>query len=82
MSSIDGGINLNEFFETGMDRISEQGKQLQADMEAMLNSEEVDPADTLLIQYEMGQYNAILEAVSTLTKSVTDSLKSLAQRAG
>jgi hypothetical protein len=30
----------------------------------------------------MGQYNAMIEAISNVTKSVTDTLKSLAQKTG
>ena len=32
------------------------------------------------LQFEIGQYNAMMEALSTVTKSMTDMMKSLAQR--
>ncbi|HJD98155.1 EscF/YscF/HrpA family type III secretion system needle major subunit [Mailhella massiliensis] len=33
------------------------------------------------LQFEIGQYNTLMEALSTVTKSMTDMMKSLAQRA-
>ncbi|MBQ9274419.1 MAG: hypothetical protein IJ228_06345 [Succinivibrio sp.] len=32
------------------------------------------------MNYEIGQYNAMLEATSNLSKSITDTLKSVAQK--
>lgn len=76
------GVNLGELFNTGVDSISKRGEALQAEMTKLLNQEEVSPEDMLAVQFEMGQYNAMLESLSTVTKSLTDSLKSLAQRSG
>ena len=58
------------------------GKDLQAKMTEMLGKDEVSPEDMMALQFEVGQYNAMLESLSSVTKSMTDMMKSLAQRTG
>jgi type III secretion protein F len=41
---------------------------------------ELSQEQLLNIQFNMGQYNAMLEAASSISKSVTDMAKTLAQR--
>ena len=48
----------------------------------MLGKDEVSPEDMMALQFEVGQYNAMLESLSSVTKSMTDMMKSLAQRTG
>ena len=81
MTSV-SGLNLGNLFNHGMDAVSKRGADIQAKMEALGNQESISPEEMAMINFEMGQYNAMLEAVATLTKSMTDMLKSLAQRAG
>ena len=76
------GLDLGKMFNTGVDSISDKGKALQTRMDALMGKDEVSPEDMLAIQFEMGQYNAMLESLSSVTKSLTDMLKSLSQRAG
>ena len=73
------GLNVNELFNSGLDSISSKGKDLQA---KMLGKDEVSPEDMMALQFEVGQYNAMLESLSSVTKSMTDMMKSLAQRTG
>lgn len=80
MSQING-ININNFFNDNMDAISDKGKALEQKMNEISNGGEVGPEQMLALQFEMGQYNALLESISTVTKSLTDSMKSIAQRA-
>ncbi len=80
MSQI-GGININNFFNNNMDAISNKGAELEKQMQAISDGGEVGPEQMLALQFEMGQYNALLESISTVTKSLTDSMKSIAQRA-
>lgn len=80
MSQI-GGINVNDFFSQSMSSIENRGADLQKQMEAVQNGDEIGPEQMLALQFEMGQYNALVESVSTVTKSLTDSMKSIAQRA-
>ena len=74
--------NVNELFNSGLDSISSKGKALQAKMTEMLGKDEVSPEDMMALQFEVGQYNAMLESLSSVTKSMTDMMKSLAQRTG
>lgn len=80
MSQI-SGININDFFNSNMDAISNKGAELEKQMQAISDGGEVGPEQMLALQFEMGQYNALLESISTVTKSLTDSMKSIAQRA-
>ena len=73
------GLNVNELFNSGLDSISSKGKDLQAKMTEMLGKDEVSPEDMMALQFEVGQYNAMLESLSSVTKSMTDMMKSLAR---
>ena len=42
---------------------------------------EVTEMDMLDMQFKIGRYNMLLEATSTITKSLTDEAKQIAQRA-
>ena len=64
-----GGIDIGQLFQNATnDQISASG--------------EVDQMQLLELQFAMGQYNAKLETISSVTKSIQDMLKSLAQRTG
>ena len=85
MSQINGntpGVDLNNLFNNGLSSIGDKGKELQAEMDALLSQDKVSPEQMMSIQFKMGQYNTMLESLSTITKSLTDSMKSIAQRAG
>lgn len=58
------GLNVNELFNSGLDSISSKGKDLQAKMTEMLGKDEVSPEDMMALQFEVGQYNAMLESLS------------------
>ena len=68
------GLNVNELFSSGFDSISSKGKDVQTKMTEMLGQGKVEPEDMVVLQFEVGQYNAML--------SMTDMMKSLAQRTG
>ena len=76
------GMNITELVNSGIDHVGKRGEALQARMNELLSQEEVGTEEMLMVQFEMGQYNALMESLSSVTKSLTDSLKSLAQRAG
>ena len=44
------------------------------------SQKELKQEDLLTIQFQIGQYNAMLEAASSIAKGTTDMLKTLAQR--
>lgn len=76
------GLDLGEFFRTGSNAIAERGEKLQQDMKTLMSKKEVSPQDMVMINFEMGQYNALMESLSSMSKSLTDTLKSLSQRSG
>lgn len=80
MDSI-SGFNVSQMFENTLQGISSKGSDLNARMENLLASDqELSNEDMISLQFEVGQYNAMMEALSTVTKSMTDMMKSLAQR--
>ncbi len=76
------GLNVNELFNSGLDSIGKKGEALQTKMNDLLSQDEVSPEDMMALQFEVGQYNAMMESLSSVTKSMTDMMKSLAQRTG
>lgn len=76
------GLNFGQMFQSNTTAISNKGADLQSKMDTLSNSDAVGAEDLLSLQFEMGQYTALMEATSTITKSITDMLKSLAQRTG
>ncbi len=44
-------------------------------------AKQIGPNEMLELQFAIGQYNTLVESMSNVTKSVTDSMKSVAQRA-
>ncbi len=77
-----GGINIQNFFNNSLQSIEDRGEKLQAKMKELQNGgANLSQEQMLQLQFEMGQYNALLEAISTVSKSLTDSMKSIAQRA-
>ena len=76
------GINMGTLFRSVTAGLEKDGQALQAKIDALGSKDSVDQKDLLEMQFAMGQYNAKLEAVSSITKSLQDLLKSLAQRTG
>ena len=79
MDSI-SGFNISQMFENTLQGISTKGSDLNAKMEALGEGSELSNEQMISLQFEIGQYNAMMEALSTVTKSMTDIMKSLAQR--
>ncbi len=77
-----GGINLGAMFHNATSGLEKDGQALQSKIDQLSSKETVDQKDLLEMQFAMGQYNAKLEAMSSITKSLQDMLKSLAQRTG
>ena len=81
MSEI-SGINMGTLFNNVSAGLEKDGQALQDKINSLGSKGTVDQKDLLEMQFAMGQYNAKLEAVSSITKSLQDMLKSLAQRTG
>ena len=79
MDSI-SGFNVSQMFENTLQGISTKGSDLNTKMAELANGEELSNEQMISLQFEVGQYNTMMEALSTVTKSMTDMMKSLAQR--
>ena len=82
MSGDVGGINMSNLFNNAVSGLDKDGASIQKKLDSLSSSGNINQKDLLELQFAMGQYNAKLEAVSSVTKSLTDALKSLAQRSG
>ena len=79
MDSI-SGFNVNQMFENTLQGVSTKGTELNARMEELSQGGELSNEQMITLQFQVGQYNTLMEALSTVTKSMTDMMKSLAQR--
>ena len=80
-----GGIDVNALYRNSLNGLNSLGRQLQIKMEKLANMDatansSLYQTEMLTMQFYMGQYNAILEMVSSVSKSLTDMMKTLAQR--
>ena len=76
------GIDVGQMFQNATSGLAKDGAALQAKMDQISANGEIDQTQLLEMQFAMGQYNAKLETISSVTKSIQDMLKSLAQRTG
>jgi type III secretion protein F len=64
-----------------MSSVNAKSTSVQSEIEnAVGNKEELGQQEMLNIQFQLGQYNAMLEAASSIAKGTTEMLKTLAQR--
>lgn len=83
MTSVNAGgdFNIQEIFQYVADAIQNKGENLRSQMANIKTTDgKISDQDMLKLQYEVGTYNTLLETVSTVTKSLTDEAKQLAQR--
>ena len=76
------GLNLGNLFEKGMDAVSKRGTDIEKRMAELQNQESISPEEMAMLNFQLGQYNDLVESLSSISKSMNDMLKSLAQRAG
>ncbi|MCR5813858.1 MAG: EscF/YscF/HrpA family type III secretion system needle major subunit [Desulfovibrio sp.] len=76
------GIDIGALFRNATSSLDTDGKALQSKIDSISQKGDVDQSELLQLQYAMGQYNAKLESISSVVKSLQDMLKSLAQRTG
>ncbi|MDY0220911.1 MAG: EscF/YscF/HrpA family type III secretion system needle major subunit [Desulfobacterium sp.] len=63
-------------------KVSTSAESLNTQIAAALDKDDLDPMQMLQLQFQMGKFNAMVEATSSVTKGLTDTAKTLAQRAG
>jgi hypothetical protein len=85
MTAIAGGGtgSIGQLLNQGMSQISQKSQKLETKMTTMMNKEGgMTHDDAIRLQFEMSQYTASMESLSSVTKSLGDTLKSMAQKAG
>ena len=75
------GFNVSQMFNTTLDGVAAKGAGLNSKMEAIGKGESLSQEQLVQLQFQVGQYNTMMESLATVTKSMTDMMKSLAQRA-
>ena len=76
------GIDFGSMFQKVSDGLKADGDALQQKIDTLSQNKNVSHQELLEMQFAMGQYNAKMEALSSITKALQDTLKSLAQRTG
>lgn len=75
--------NIGQFLDKNLGTVDMRSKDFNTKMTELISKDGgATPEDLIQLNFEMGQYNAMIEAISNVTKSVTDTLKSLAQKTG
>jgi type III secretion protein F len=79
-SGSDGG--LTAAVQNLMKEVGTQSSNLKTNIDEEIQGKAggLEQEDVLKLQFDIGQYNALLEAASSIAKGTTDMLKTLAQR--
>ena len=81
-TTVTGKMRIDTLFKNLTDQLTERGNTLKENMGLALTNGELDPMKMMQLQFDMGNYNAMVEATSSVTKGLTDTAKTLAQRTG
>jgi len=81
MEAVNNGFNVSNMFSNMLNGVTEKGSGLTKQMDALSTGKDLTSEQLVAIQFQVGQYNTMMEALATVTKSMTDMMKSLAQRA-
>ena len=73
------GFNINTMFDRVAETIAKKGEELNTTLNGM--GDEISDQDMLKMQFQLNQYNTMLEMASTVSKALTDEAKQIAQRA-
>ncbi|MDR3205093.1 MAG: type III secretion protein [Deltaproteobacteria bacterium] len=75
--------DLGNVFNKGINQLESMDSGLQARIDQITQGgESISQGDYLQLNFQLGQYNAFIESLASLTKSMSDTLKSLAQKTG
>ena len=74
------GFDIQDMFNKMASTIEQKGKDLNTQLNRISDGE-MSQEQMLSMQFQINQYNMLLEATSTISKSMTDEAKQLAQRA-
>lgn len=72
-------INVSNFMSRGMHKIDDMASKLDAKMKAITEGgKELSQQDMLMLQYEMGQYQAFMTAMNNTVSSIQGQMKEMA----
>ena len=72
-------FSINNIFNKFANTIESKGNDLKAKMDSI--DSDMTEQDMLKMQFQLNQYNTMLEMTSTVSKALTDEAKQIAQRA-
>ena len=81
MTSSISSFDINSMFASIQQTIAAKGNELQSEMEHSSQGSTLSQEQMLQMQFEVNQYNTLLETASTISKALTDEAKQIAQRA-
>ncbi len=79
-STIDSIIDRASSLETKIDDLTKTTTTTDPATGETVTTSSISQEEMLMIQFEIGQYNAMVEMLSSISKSLTDMMKTLAQR--
>lgn len=77
-----GDLTIYDRYDEMVGSVNKAASNVKNAIDTALAEDDLDPMTMLDLQYKMGNYNAMVEAASSVTKGLTDTAKTLAQRAG
>ena len=66
------GFDINQMFSQIQQSIATKGTELQKEMEEISKGSTLSQEQMLQMQFEVNEYNTMLETASTISKSLTD----------
>lgn len=72
-------FSINQIFNKFASTIESKGNDLKAKMDSL--DSDMTEQDMLKMQFQLNQYNTMLEMTSTVSKALSDEAKQIAQRA-
>ena len=76
---IPSNVSVNSFLSRGMNNLDSMSTKLEAKMQDITSSgKEMKSEDLLMLQYEMGQYQAYMSALNSTIQSIQGQIKEMA----
>lgn len=73
-------LDISAAFSKILSNVEDYGTKLQTEIETVAG-QKLSQEEMLEMQFNVNKYNMMLEAASTISKSMVDELKQMAQRA-
>lgn len=80
MTGINGNFSINEMFAKISSTIEAKGADLESAIANAGGEKGLSDSEMLKMQFLVNQYNTLLETASSVTKSLVDEAKQIAQR--